>query len=269
MIPPFGDYDSFWRETTADPSSNFCEGDFIATPPTGMKIDSMWDHALDLGIRSNFVHSFPTNHRRDVKLRNPPMRQSTLTSNVSTVKEETKQTVTAPIVEKTVPIPNKLPEIANQSDQHDQLDQVEKSDIGSNIEEDSVSEDREDDVSQKYLEDDQNSINSLNESASDLESVSETRKRKRNQDSSDELHRKKKRRKGRSQSHNKGSWTEEEHQLFLEGLEKYGRSKWREISQHVGTRTRIQVASHSQKYFAKSDQGKAARKMRTKRTSDD
>ncbi|XP_014499363.1 transcription factor MYBS3-like [Vigna radiata var. radiata] len=46
------------------------------------------------------------------------------------------------------------------------------------------------------------------------------------------------------------AWTEEEHRVFLLGLQKLGKGNWRDISKSfVKTRTPVQVASHAQKYF--------------------
>ncbi|XP_042050836.1 transcription factor KUA1-like [Salvia splendens] len=45
-------------------------------------------------------------------------------------------------------------------------------------------------------------------------------------------------------------WTEDEHKLFLLGLQKLGKGDWRGIARnYVMSRTPTQVASHAQKYF--------------------
>ncbi|CAL9009947.1 unnamed protein product [Prunus brigantina] len=56
-------------------------------------------------------------------------------------------------------------------------------------------------------------------------------------------------------------WTEEEHRMFLIGLQKLGKGDWRGIARnYVTTRTPTQVASHAQKYFIR--QSNATRRKR-------
>jgi len=47
-----------------------------------------------------------------------------------------------------------------------------------------------------------------------------------------------------------GRWTSEEHKVFMNGLERYGKD-WGTISDMVKTRNVVQIRSHAQKYFKK------------------
>ena len=47
-----------------------------------------------------------------------------------------------------------------------------------------------------------------------------------------------------------GRWTREEHQLFVKGLELYGKG-WKKIACLIKTRTVVQIRTHAQKYFLK------------------
>jgi len=49
-----------------------------------------------------------------------------------------------------------------------------------------------------------------------------------------------------------GRWTDTEHSVFLEGLEKHGK-QWKTIASMIGTRTVVQVRTHAQKYFQKME----------------
>ncbi|MED6193588.1 hypothetical protein PIB30_020896 [Stylosanthes scabra] len=68
---------------------------------------------------------------------------------------------------------------------------------------------------------------------------------------------------------NKGiPWNEEEHRLFLLGLEKLGKGDWRGISRNfVQSRTPTQVASHAQKYFLRQQQRQSNAPRRKRRSS--
>jgi SHAQKYF class myb-like DNA-binding protein len=47
---------------------------------------------------------------------------------------------------------------------------------------------------------------------------------------------------------NTGRWSAREHELFLEGLEKYGK-EWKRVAGNVGTRSVMQTRTHAQKHF--------------------
>jgi SHAQKYF class myb-like DNA-binding protein len=52
-----------------------------------------------------------------------------------------------------------------------------------------------------------------------------------------------------------GRWTNEEHILFLKGLEQYGKG-WKKIAKLIKTRTVVQIRTHAQKYFQKLNKAK-------------
>mmetsp|Transcript_3164 Transcript_3164/g.9655 ORF Transcript_3164/g.9655 Transcript_3164/m.9655 type:complete len:209 (+) Transcript_3164:486-1112(+) len=54
-------------------------------------------------------------------------------------------------------------------------------------------------------------------------------------------------------------WTAEEHDRFVEALTLYGRD-WKLVTEQVGSKTRIQVRSHAQKYFIRLEKEHAASK---------
>ena len=46
-------------------------------------------------------------------------------------------------------------------------------------------------------------------------------------------------------------WSEEEHKLFLVGVQKFGGRNYKALSEHIKTRTPTQVRTHLQKYLLK------------------
>ena len=53
-----------------------------------------------------------------------------------------------------------------------------------------------------------------------------------------------------------GRWTEEEHELFLEALKKYGK-EWKKIAGAVQTRTIVQTRTHAQYLHREGQSGKS------------
>ncbi|KAK4534893.1 hypothetical protein CDCA_CDCA03G0918 [Cyanidium caldarium] len=49
----------------------------------------------------------------------------------------------------------------------------------------------------------------------------------------------------------KRAWTLQEHARFLEGMACFGRGKWKQVAQVVGTRNAVQCQSHAQKFFGR------------------
>ena len=47
-----------------------------------------------------------------------------------------------------------------------------------------------------------------------------------------------------------GRWTVLEHDMFVEGLRRFGRC-WRSIAELVPTRSVVQIRTHAQKFFMK------------------
>uniref|UniRef100_A0A0D3FR41 Uncharacterized protein n=1 Tax=Oryza barthii TaxID=65489 RepID=A0A0D3FR41_9ORYZ len=61
-----------------------------------------------------------------------------------------------------------------------------------------------------------------------------------------------------------GPWSEEEHRQCLRGIEEIGHGRWTQISiEYVPSRTPIQIASHSQKYFLRMAKPKEDRKRKS------
>ncbi|DBA02642.1 hypothetical protein Poli38472_014538 [Pythium oligandrum] len=54
-----------------------------------------------------------------------------------------------------------------------------------------------------------------------------------------------------SSKHRIQMWTKEEHERFLEALEKFPAGPWKRIADHIGTKTPRQTMTHAQKYRQK------------------
>ncbi|OQS02731.1 Zinc (Zn2)-Iron (Fe2) Permease (ZIP) Family [Thraustotheca clavata] len=63
--------------------------------------------------------------------------------------------------------------------------------------------------------------------------------------------------------YNQGRWTTEEHNLFLDGLRKYGR-QWYNVVKLVKTRSVTQIRTHAQKYFVKQEKALLSKRTKVK-----
>ncbi|WVY95446.1 hypothetical protein V8G54_034534, partial [Vigna mungo] len=59
------------------------------------------------------------------------------------------------------------------------------------------------------------------------------------------------------------TWTTVEHRRFLEGLNKYGKGDWKNISSYVKTKNSTQVASHAQKYYLRKSKSEEKKKRKS------
>ena len=83
------------------------------------------------------------------------------------------------------------------------------------------------------------SSENLNETVSDIESIDHQPTPQINTSSSQTI---------LAKEH--GRWTENEHKLFLEGIMLY-QNEWKNVQNHIGTRSATQARSHAQKFFIK------------------
>lgn len=50
------------------------------------------------------------------------------------------------------------------------------------------------------------------------------------------------------------AWSPEEHLLFLQGLEKFGKGNWKEIAEMMGSKSSSQIQIHAQRFFQRQQQ---------------
>jgi SHAQKYF class myb-like DNA-binding protein len=70
------------------------------------------------------------------------------------------------------------------------------------------------------------------------------------------------------QGKNTGTWTSEEHRLFLQGLDQHGKG-WTKIASLIKSRTAIQIRTHAVKYFDRDEEMHDDALTKRKRDQDD